>query len=186
VLQVLARNWWLVAIRGIAAIVFGILAIAWPNITILVLVVLFASYALVDGVSMLASLIRGDPQARRNALFIGVIGLLSVAAAIVAVLWPEITAVALLYVFAFWTIAVGAFQLLAAFRLRREIEGELWLGLGGVVAILFGLYLVLFPGAGLVSVAWLVGAWAIVFGIASLVLAFRLRGLGTGSASRPA
>jgi uncharacterized membrane protein HdeD (DUF308 family) len=185
-LQVLARNWWLFAVRGIAAILFGILAIAWPNITILVLVILFAAYALVDGVSMLVSLIRGDPQARRNALLIGVMGLLSVAAAIVAVLWPEITALALLYVFAFWTIAIGGFQLLAAFRLRREIEGEIWLGLGGVVAILFGLYLVLFPGAGLLSVAWLVGIWAIVFGVASLVLAVRLRGLGTDAASPPA
>jgi uncharacterized membrane protein HdeD (DUF308 family) len=180
-LQMLARNWWLVALRGVAAIVFGILAIAWPGPTIVVLVLLFAAYALVDGISLLASLFRGDPAARRNGWAIGIMGVLGIGAAVVAVLWPEITAVALLYVVAVWAIALGALQVLAAVRLRREIEGELWLALGGLLAIVFGLYLVVFPGAGLVSIAWIVGAWAIVFGIASLVLALRLRGLAARS-----
>jgi uncharacterized membrane protein HdeD (DUF308 family) len=182
-LSMLAMNWWLFAIRGIAAILFGVLAIAWPNLTILVLVLLFGAYALVDGISMLASLVRGDATARRNGLLVGVIGVLSVGTAVVAVLWPEITALVLLYIVAFWSITVGVLQVLAAVRLRREIEGELWLGLGGVIAILFGVYLVLFPGAGLVSLAWLVGAWAILFGIASLVLAYRLRSINRTSAA---
>jgi uncharacterized membrane protein HdeD (DUF308 family) len=185
-LTMLARNWWLIVLRGAAGILFGILAIAWPNLTILVLVLLFGAYALVDGISLLGSLIRGDPQARRNGLLVGVMGVLSIGAAVVAVLWPEITALVLLYVVAFWSIAVGVVQLLAAIRLRQEIEGEFWLGLGGVLAILFGLYLVLFPGAGLVSLAWLVGVWAIVFGIAGVALGLRLRGIANRMGPRSA
>jgi uncharacterized membrane protein HdeD (DUF308 family) len=176
-LGMLARNWWIFAVRGVAAIVFGVLAVLWPGVTLVVLVALFAAYALVDGISLLISLVRGDPEARRSGWAVGIMGVLGIVAAFVAFLWPGITVLSLLYVVAFWSIAVGVFQLVAAIRLRREIEGELWLAIGGVVAILFGLYLAVFPGAGLVSLVWLVAVWAIVFGITSLVLAFRLRGL---------
>lgn len=185
-LQMLAENWWIFAVRGVAAIAFGILAFLWPGPTVIVLALLFGAYALVDGVVLLISLIRGDPVARRNAWSVGIMGVLGVVAGIVSVLLPEITALALLYVVAAWSIVSGIFQIIAAIRLRREMEGELWLGLGGVISVLFGLYLAIFPGPGLLSLAWLVGIWAIVFGVTNLVLAFRLRGRGQGQAAQPA
>lgn len=185
-LQMLAENWWIFAIRGVAAIIFGVLAFLWPGPTVIVLALLFGAYALVDGVAMLISLIRGDAGARRNAWAVGLIGVLGVAAGIVAVVWPEITALALLFVVAAWSIVTGIMQIIAAIRLRREIEGELWLGLGGLISVLFGLYLVIFPGPGLLSLVWLVGIWAVIFGIVSLVLAFRLRGMRRGPSAQPA
>jgi uncharacterized membrane protein HdeD (DUF308 family) len=184
--QMLAENWWIFAVRGVAAIAFGILAFLWPGPTVIVLALLFGAYALVDGVVLLISLIRGDPGARRNAWAVGIMGVLGVVAGIVSVLVPEITALALLYVVAAWAIILGIFQIIAAIRLRREIEGELWMGLGGLISVLFGLYLAIFPGPGLLSLAWLVGIWAVVFGIFNLVLAFRLRGLRQGHAARAA
>jgi uncharacterized membrane protein HdeD (DUF308 family) len=175
VLAVLARNWWLIAIRGIAAIAFGIVAFLWPGVTVVVLIALFGAYALVDGVSLLMSLVRGERDARRHAWTVGVMGALGILAAVVTFLAPGLTAVSLVYVVGFWSILVGVFQVAAAIRLRQEIEGDLWLALGGILAILFGLYIVVFPGAGLLSLIWLVGAWAILFGIAHLILAWRLR-----------
>jgi uncharacterized membrane protein HdeD (DUF308 family) len=179
-LQMLAQNWWIFAVRGVAAILFGVLAFLWPGPTVIVLALLFGAYALVDGVVLLVSLIRGDPAARRNAWAVGIMGVLGVAAGIVSVLVPEITAVALLYVVAAWSIVLGIMQIIAAIRLRREIEGELWMGLSGLISLLFGLYLAIFPGAGLVSLAWLVGIWAVIFGVFNLMLAFRLRGRSQG------
>ena len=185
-LQMLAENWWIFAVRGVAAIIFGVLAFLWPGPTVIVLALLFGAYALVDGVAMLVSLIRGDPAARRNAWTVGLIGVLGVVAGIVAVIWPEITALSLLFVVAAWSIVTGITQIIAAIRLRREIEGELWLGLGGLITLLFGVYLAIFPGLGLLSLVWLVGVWAVIFGIVSLVLAYRLRAMQRGRAPQPA
>ena len=184
--QMLAENWWIFAVRGVAAILFGVLAFVWPGETIIVLALLFGAYALVDGVVLLASLIRGDAAARRNAWAVGIMGVLGIVAGIISVLVPQITALALLYVVAAWSIILGITQIFAAIRLRREIEGELWMGLSGLISLLFGLYLAIFPGDGLLSLAWLVGIWAVVFGIFNLMLAFRLRGLGRGQAAQPA
>jgi uncharacterized membrane protein HdeD (DUF308 family) len=185
-LALLSRHWWVFAIRGIAAILFGVLAFVWPGLTLVVLVALFAAYAFVDGIALLVSLIRGDPQARRHAWSVGIMGALGVVAGIVAFVLPGLTALSLLYVVAFWSVALGVFQVIAAIRLRREIEGELWMAIGGVLAIAFGIYLVALPGAGLLSLIWLVGLWAVVFGISSLVLAWRLRELHTGARTQGA
>ena len=174
-LDLLARNWWIFAVRGIAAIIFGILAVIWPDITVLVLVALFAAYALVDGASLLMSLIRGDRVARRNAWSVALMGIVGIIAGIAAFILPGITALALLYLVAFWAIVIGAFQVVAAIRLRKEIEGELWMAIGGAILIAFGAYLVVFPGSGLLSLVWIVAISSIVFGVSSLVLAWRLR-----------
>jgi uncharacterized membrane protein HdeD (DUF308 family) len=104
-------------------------------------------------------------------------GVLGVAVAVVTVLSPAITALSLLYLTAFWAISLGAVQVVTAIRLRREIAGELWLVVGGLLTILFGIFIAVFPGSGLLSLVWIVGAWAIVFGITNLILAWRLRGL---------
>ena len=176
-LNLLARNWWLVEIRGVAAIAFGILAFLWPGLTLLVLVTLFAAYVLIDGIALLVSLLRGEPGTRGHGWSIALMGVLGVAVAVVTVLSPAITALSLLYLTAFWAISLGAVQVIAAIRLRREIAGELWLVVGGLLTILFGIFIAVFPGSGLLSLVWIVGAWAIVFGITNLILAWRLRGL---------
>jgi len=179
-LDLFARNWWLIAIRGIAALAFGILAIVWPGPTLVVLVALFGAYALVDGLSLLWSLLRGEPDARRNAWAVAIMGVLGVLAAIVTFFLPGLTAITLVYVIGFWAILMGIFEIAAAIRLRKEIEGEWLLALSGIVSILFGLFLAVAPGAGALGLIWVIGAYAIVFGILLIILAFRLRNLPRG------
>ena len=130
-LEVLGRNWWLLAVRGLLAIVFGVLAFVVPGLTLAVLVALVGAYLLVDGVALLVSLVRGDPIARRSAWAVGIMGILGVGGGIATFLWPEITALSLLYVTAAWAIFMGSFQVVAAIRLRQQIEGELWMAIGG-------------------------------------------------------
>jgi uncharacterized membrane protein HdeD (DUF308 family) len=176
-LSLISRDWWVFALRGIAAILFGILAFASPGITLATLVLLFGAYAFVDGVSLLIALARGDAGARRHAWSVGIMGVLGIVASIVTFVWPGITALTLLYLVAIWAITMGVFQVVAAIALRREIEGEFWMGLGGAMSVVFGILLVVSPGTGLVALVWLVGAWAIVFGASSLGLAYRLHGV---------
>jgi uncharacterized membrane protein HdeD (DUF308 family) len=176
-LSVLARNWWLVEIRGVAAIAFGILAFLQPGLTLVVLITLFAAYMLIDGVSLLVSLRRAEPATAGHRLTVALMGILGVAVGIVTIAVPGVTALALLYLVAFWAITLGLTQVIAAIRLRREIKGELWFVIGGLLTVVFGVLLVAFPGTGLQSLLWLVGIWAIVFGLTNLVLAWRLRGL---------
>jgi len=173
-LGLVARDWWVFAIRGIAALVFGILAFIWPETTLTVLVFLFGAYVLVDGVSLLVALARGDKLARRHAWAVGIMGVLGIVAGVVTFVWPGLTALSLLYLVAFWAITTGTFQVIAAIQLRREIDNELWMALGGVASIVFGVLLVASPGAGLISLVWLVGLWSVVFGVSSLGLAYRL------------
>ena len=179
-LPVLAKNWWVVAIRGIAAIAFGILAFAWPGITLLTMVYLFGAYALVDGAFQVYAAIRGAPSARGHRILIGTLGTVGIIAGIVAFVYPGLTALTLLYVIAVWAIIIGALQIWTAIRLRREIEGEWLMVLGGVFAILFGLLLIASPGSGILSVLFIVAVFAIVYGVLLLGLAWRLRGLNKG------
>jgi uncharacterized membrane protein HdeD (DUF308 family) len=162
------------AIRGIAAIVFGVLAFIWPETTLTVLVFLFGIYVLVDGVAMLIALIAGDPVARRHGWAVGIIGVLGIVAGIVTFAWPGLTAMSMLYLVAFWAIATGTLQVIAAISLRHELDNEFWMAIGGVASIVFGALLVASPGDGLITLVWLVGIWAVVFGVSSLGLAYRL------------
>ena len=173
-LGLVSRDWWVFAIRGVAALVFGILAFIWPETTLTVLVFLFGAYVLVDGVALLAALVRGDSVARRNAWAVGLTGVLGIVAGVITFASPGLTALSLLYLVAFWAIATGAAQVITAIALRRELQGEIWMALGGVASIVFGALLVAFPGAGLLSLVWLIGIWSVVFGVSSLGLARRL------------
>ncbi len=173
-LGMVAREWWVFAIRGTAAIVFGLLAFIWPETTLAVLVVLFGAYVLVDGISLLVALARGEKLARRHAWAVGIMGVLGIVAGIVTFAWPGLTALSLLYLVAVWAIAMGTFQVIAAVALRRELDNEFWLALGGVASIVFGALLLAFPGDGLITLVWLVGIWSFVFGVSSLGLAYRL------------
>ena len=182
-LALLAKNWWVVAVRGIAAIVFGVAAFIWPGVTVIALVYLFGAYALVDGVFAVISAVRGDPATRGHGLYVTVLGIVSIIAGIGAFILPGITALTLLYIVAFWAIVTGAFALLAAVRLRKEITGEFWMALGGLASIAFGILAIVFPGSGLLSIIWLLAFYAIVFGVTLLGLSWRLRN-HSGQAAR--
>ncbi len=173
-LNSLVDNWPLLLLRGIAAIVFGVLALAWPGMTLLVMVILFGAYALVEGIETLAMVVtRRD--ARRGRMILG--GILDILAGIVAFLYPSISALALLVVIAVWAIVTGAVEVATAIGLRREIEGEGWFIVGGALSIVFGVLLLSAPRPGLLTIAWLVGIYALAYGVSLLVLAFRVRRL---------
>lgn len=167
-------NWWLVALRGVFAIIFGILALVLPGITLLALVILFGAYALADGIlALLAGYKMRDSG--KPVWPMVVIGLLGIIAGVLTVVWPGITALVLLAFIAAWALVTGVFQIVAAIRLRKEIQHEWLLILSGVLSVLFGLAMLIFPGAGAVAVVWIIGAYAIVFGVMLLILGFNLR-----------
>lgn len=172
--SILAQNWWALALRGLAAIVFGVLVFVWPGLSLLALVWWFAAYALLDGLLAIVAAIRAAGRQQRwgSMLLEGVIGM---AAGVLAFLWPDITALALLYLMAAWSILTGIFEIAAAIRLRHVIEGEWLLGLGGAASILFGLLLMVFPGTGALAILWLIGGFTLLFGVVLLLLAWRLR-----------
>ena len=172
VVDQLARHWWVLGLRGLAAILFGVLAFVWPGMTLAVLVLLFGAYALVDGVLTLIAAFRGGVQHRIVMLVEGVV---SVLAGLAAFVWPGLTALVLLYIIAFWAIVTGVLEIVAAIRVRRAISNELGLVIGGVLSVVFGVVLLIAPGAGALAVIFLIGAYAVVFGIALLGLAWRLR-----------
>jgi len=172
VVDQLARHWWVIGLRGLAAILFGVLAFVWPGMTLAVLVLLFGAYALVDGILTLLAAFRGGVQHRIVMLVEGVV---SVLAGLAAFVWPGLTALVLLYIIAFWAIVTGVLEIVAAIRVRRAISNELGLVIGGVLSVVFGVVLLIAPGAGALAVIFLIGAYAVVFGIALLGLAWRLR-----------
>lgn len=181
-LETLARYWWAFILRGVVAILFGIAAWVWPGLTLTALIILFGAYALVDGIFAVVAGILSARENRRwwTEVLVGVAGIV---AGIATWVWPGLTALALLYLIAAWAIASGVFEIAAAIELRRVIDNEWALGIGGALSILFGLLLILFPGSGALGLLWLVGAYAILFGIALIVLGWRLRGLrGAGRA----
>jgi uncharacterized membrane protein HdeD (DUF308 family) len=184
-LEQLGKNWGWIALRGVAAVIFGVLAFAWPGATIFVLVLFWGAYALVEGVFTLIAGFRVRDQGRPMWTFV-VIGILGIAAGIVTFLWPGITALALLTLIAVWAFFIGIFQIVAAVRLRKEIEHEWLLGLSGALSVIFGAVMLARPVEGLVAVVWVIAAYAIVFGILLLMLAFRLKNRASGGALAPA
>jgi uncharacterized membrane protein HdeD (DUF308 family) len=181
-LETLTHNWWAVAVRGVAALLFGLLALIWPGITVLALVALFGAYALVDGVVALGTAFFGRRGAAGDRSWLIVEGVAGIAAGIVTFIWPGATTLVLLWLIAAWAFVTGVFEIVAAVRLRREIRGEWLLILSGALSVLFGLVLVVWPTTGALAVIYLVGIYAIVFGAALVMLAYRLRRLGRGDA----
>jgi uncharacterized membrane protein HdeD (DUF308 family) len=184
VLPLLSRNWWALALRGLAAILFGILAFAWPGITLFVLIIFFGAYMLVDGIFAIVAAVRAAGEGARWWMLV-LEGILGVVVGLVAFFWPGLTALALLYLIAAWAIVTGVMEIAAAIRLRREMLGEWALVLGGALSVLFGVLLVVIPArAGLLSLTWLIGAYAVVFGVLQVVLAFRVRNAPSGAEGR--
>jgi len=168
----LTRNWWTLALRGLAAVIFGILAYVWPDITFTVLVLFFGAYALWDGIFALIGAFRTEGERRWPLLLEGLVG---IATGLVTFFWTDAATLALLLVIGVWAVVTGIFEIIAAIRLRKEIEGEWLLLISGVLSVLFGITLAIWPAAGLVAITWLIGGYAIAFGILLIVLGFRLR-----------
>jgi uncharacterized membrane protein HdeD (DUF308 family) len=167
-------NWWALGLRAGAAIVLGILAFTMPGPTLAAIVILFGIYAIVDGVFALVAAVRGLRKKERwgAMMFEGVVG---VAAGVIALLWPAIGALALLYIVAAWALLTGALEIAMAIRLRKVMTGEWLLILGGVVSIVLAFLLTLFPGTGVIALVWWLGAYALAFGAINLALAVRVR-----------
>jgi uncharacterized membrane protein HdeD (DUF308 family) len=175
-LIVFTSSWWALVLRGIAAILFGVLAFMWPGITLTALVFLFGAYALVDGAFSIVAGIKSYSEHKRWwLLLIG--GCLSVAAGVFAFIVPAMTALILLILIASWAIVTGIFQIAAAIQLRKHITGEWLLALSGVVSVLFGAMLLYNPVGGALAVVWLIGAYSVFFGLLLLIFGIKLRGL---------
>ena len=159
--------------RGIAAVLFGLAALFWPGLTFLVLIVFFGVYALIDGIFAIVAGIRGSAGRRWLLLAEGV---LSVLAGLAVLFWPGISALVLLYVISFWAILTGLLRVVMAIWLRREIENEWLMILSGVLSVLFGVVLGALPGVGLLSLVWLVGIYALIFGVALIAFSLMVRG----------
>ena len=185
-LHELSKHWWLLLLRGIAAIVFGVLAFIWPGLTLLTLVILYGAFAIVDGVLALAAVF-GRTGRDVPKWWLVLTGVIDIGAGLIALFWPGITALVLIIFIGAWAIVRGVMEIIAAIQLRKEIEGEWLLILAGVLSVLFGLGVLIYPGAGAVALAWLIGIYAIAIGVVMIMLAIRLRkhhmALSAGSAA---
>lgn len=174
--QLLSKNWWLLLLRGLFAILFGVTAFAWPGLTLALLIMIWGAYAGIDGVfSIIAAIKGGSPMPR---WWLIVAGLLGIGAAVVCFVNPGITAMVLIMIIAWWSIIRGIFEIIGAIQLRKEIDGEWWLVLSGVFSVLFGAFLLARPGAGALALVWLIATFAIVFGILLVALSLRLKKQG--------
>jgi uncharacterized membrane protein HdeD (DUF308 family) len=174
-LALLAANWWLLLIRGMLAITFGILAILLPGLTLAAMVLIFGAFVFADGIVGLIVAIKGRGRPGSGGLLFK--ALLSIAAGVVTFFYPGLTAIALLAIIAAWAMLVGAMEIATAFTLRKELSGEWALYLAGSLSILFGVLMMINPAAGALAVAWLIGVYAMIFGVTLVVLAMRLRQL---------
>jgi uncharacterized membrane protein HdeD (DUF308 family) len=173
-LHALTKCWWLLLLRGIAGIIFGILAFVWPGLTLLTLVILYGAFALVDGVLTLVAAFTGSAKPVPT-WWLVVVGLLGIGAGVVTFAWPVITAVVLVLIIGAWALVHGIFEIIGAIQLRREIDNEWWLILSGALSVVFGLILLFAPGAGALGLIWAIAAYSIAFGILFVGLALRLR-----------
>lgn len=175
--KAITGKWWLVTLRGVLAVLFGVAAWVWPNITVFTLVLLFGSYAVIGGVASLAAA-RGQRR-QGHSLWPSILqGVLGIGTGIVVMLWPGVSALALMYVIAGWAFVTGLFEVIGAIELRKTIEHEWRLALAGIGSIAFGVFAALYPGAGAVALVWTIGVYAIAFGFLLVALGFRLHGRG--------
>jgi uncharacterized membrane protein HdeD (DUF308 family) len=169
----LAKNWWLLLLRGIAAVVFGVLAFFWPGLTLLTLVLFYGAFALVDGVLAVIAAITGGAPAPR--WWLAIVGISGIAAGLLTFLMPGISALVLLLFIAGWAIATGVFQIIGAVKLRKEIDNEWLLILNGVISVLFGVGMMLAPGAGALALVWLIASYSVIAGALLIGLAIKLK-----------
>ena len=173
ILPTLTTNWWALLLRGIAAVLFGLAALFWPGLTLFALIVFFGAYTLVDGIFAIVAGIRSSGGRRWLLLAEGVLGVL---VGLIAFFSPGMTALVFLYVIAAWAVFTGILKVVMAIWLRREIDNEWTMALSGGLWVILGVVLTVLPGVGLLSLAWLIGVFALGAGLTLLVLAFRVQG----------
>ncbi len=175
-IRFLVENWWTFLIRGVIAILFGLAAIIWPSLTVTILVFVFGAYVIVDGIFSIAVSIMTRKQ--NDQWWVGILlGIAAIIIGIWAMLFPDLTAIGLVYFIGAWWLVSGILEIIFAIRVRKEIENEWFLILGGVISVIAGALFMLFPGSGAISLIWIIGLFAIFLGVMFVVLAFRLRGL---------
>ena len=182
--DLISRTWWVLALQGACALAFGILALLWPDITLLWLVALFAAYALIAGVMTVVGVVRNRRREEYWWLLL-LLGLSSIAAGVIAVLHPDLTALVLVLLMGANALVNGVLHIALAIQLRKVIRGEWLMVSAGIVSIVFGILVFLFPGAGALALVWLISAYAILIGILLLAVALRARALAKASGRRP-
>ena len=182
--EVISRTWWVLALQGLCALVFGILALLWPGITLLWLVVLFAAYALIAGAAAVVGAVNNRKSEEYWWLLL-FLGLVSIAAGVIAVLHPDLTALVLVLLMGANALVSGVLQIVIAIQLRKVIEGEWLMVAAGIVSIAFGILVFLYPGAGALAMVWLISIYAVATGILLLAVAFRLKGLAKTASPKP-
>jgi len=178
----LSKHWWMFLIRGLFGIAFGILALVNPAITLASLVLVWGAYALADGVVSLFGLVTGKTEIDDRWL-VGLQGVIGVAAGLITLFKPGITALGLLLFIAAWSLATGVLQIVTAIRLRKEITGEFWMGLSGLISVIFAFFILAQPEAGALAVIWVIGTYALIFGIFLVAFAFRIKGKASTKAA---
>jgi uncharacterized membrane protein HdeD (DUF308 family) len=174
---ILSRNWWVLLLRGLAAIAFGILTWLLPGISLVTLVLLFGAYTLVDGILGSWTAIAGRKE-HEDWWVLLLWGLIGIGVGALTFLVPGITTLALLFYIAIWAIATGVLEIVAAIRLRKEIKNEWLLVFGGLVSIVFGAILMAQPVVGALALLWLIATFAVLFGLLLVLLAFKVRTFG--------
>ena len=180
----MSRYWWVLLLRGILSIVFGIAALSYPGMTLALFVLFFAAFAFMDGISNVFHAFRGR-QENESWWVLLLEGLLGIVFGVITFQAPGISAMVLLLYIGFWAIATGVLRIILAVRLRNEIEGEWWMVLGGLASILFGVIMVARPGAGALAVLTLIGFWSIVTGIFLVLVSFRVKSAGGRGGAAP-
>ena len=179
--EFLSRAWWILLLRGVIAIAFGVAALAWPGVTLVTFVTIFATFVLVDGVFDVIHAIRFRKDLEHWGLEL-LAGLTGVAAGVLALMVPVATTTAAGVIIALfiaaWAVVTGVLRIAQAIRLRKEIEGEWMLGLSGALSVLLGLWIMLHPAAGVLAMVTMIGVFALLIGFSLIVLAFRVRKLG--------
>ncbi|MEX2307077.1 MAG: DUF308 domain-containing protein [Pirellulales bacterium] len=183
-LDIICRRWWMLLVRGLAAIGLGVCAIVWPGITLLALAILFGVFATIDGVASIMLGIRGEPDGTVWWTMVA-LGVLAIIAGIIAFAWPGLTLLVLLTVVGVSAIVRGVFEIMAAIRLRKEIDDEWILGLSGALSVIFGVLILWRPDVGLLAIALLIGAYMLALGSLAVALSLRLRRMGRSLRAAP-
>jgi uncharacterized membrane protein HdeD (DUF308 family) len=174
--KILSRYWWMTLLRGVLWILFGIVVFTNPVISVVSLTLTFGAFALADGIGHIVTALGGHKENDdRWVLFL--VGLCGLGVGVLTFITPEITALVLLFYIAMWAIATGLLEIVAAIRLRKEIEGEFWLAASGLISLAFGVFLIARPGPGVLSVLWLLGGFAVAYGVTLVLLALRVHKL---------
>jgi uncharacterized membrane protein HdeD (DUF308 family) len=175
--KLMSSYWWVLLLRGVVAILFGIVAYTWPGMTLVTLLTLFGAFAFVDGIFNVFHAFSARKEHEHWWVLL-LEGLVGIAIGVITFQAPQITATVLILYIAFLAVATGVLRIVLAVRLRKEIEGEWWMALAGLAGIAFGVLMMARPGAGALALLWLVATWAIVGGVFLVILSFKVKGLG--------